>query len=359
LAARDPIGVQPLDYGENVGFAAFASNMTGLWRLGVKKTKSFPPGNLARVSKDGFEFNPIKTLEQLKPKKITLEQAAQTLQKLIEHSIRIRVNDKKEVAVAFSGGLDSSVIAFLTKKCGAHACLVHVSLHGQRDTEEAKKAADELNLPLSCFMFEKEDVEKTIPKVVELVEDPDPVKVAVGIPFYWAAKKTAESGLSVLLAGQGADEIFGGYQRYVNEYLSQGTEKLRHTMFADVIRLHESNIERDEKICGFHNVELRLPFASFQVAEFALSLPIELKIRRKSDGLRKIVLRKMAKNMGLPLNIVEKPKRAVQYSTGVNAVLGKIARKHGSTINEYVKMVFAEQIKILLDKENTDAKAGN
>jgi hypothetical protein len=43
----------------------------------------------------------------------------------------------------------------------------------------------------------------------------------------------------------------------------------------------------------------------------------------------------------------------------VNAVLGKIARKHGSTINEYVKMVFAEQIKILLDKENTDAKAGN
>jgi hypothetical protein len=49
----------------------------------------------------------------------------------------------------------------------------------------------------------------------------------------------------------------------------------------------------------------------------------------------------------------------VQYSTGVNAVLGKIARKHGNTINEYVKMLFAEQIKILSDKENTDAKAGN
>jgi asparagine synthase (glutamine-hydrolysing) len=247
----------------------------------------------------------------------------------------------------------------LTKKCGANVCLVHVSLHGQRETEEAKKAADELNLPLSCFLFEKEDVEKIVPKVVELVEDPDPVKVAVGIPFYWVAKKTAESGLSVLLAGQGADEVFGGYQRYVNEYLSQGAEKLRHTMFADVIKLYESNIERDEKICGFHNVELRLPFASFQVAEFALSLPIELKIERESDGLRKIVLRKMAKNIGLPSNIVEKPKKAVQYSTGVNAVLGKIARKHGNTINEYVKMLFAEQIKILSDKENTDAKAGN
>jgi asparagine synthase (glutamine-hydrolysing) len=283
----------------------------------------------------------------LKLNKITLEQAAQTLQKLMEHSIRARVSNEKEVAVAFSGGLDSSVVAFLTKKCCANVHLVHVSLHGKRETEEAKKAADELNLPLNCFLFEKEDVEKTAPKVVELIEDADPVKVAVGIPFYWVAKKTAESGLSVLLAGQGADEVFGGYQRYVNEYLSQGSEKLRHTMFADVIRLHESNIERDEKICVFHNVELRLPFASFQVAEFGLSLPIELKIERKSDGLRKIVLRKMAKNIGLSPMIVEKPKRAVQYSTGVNAVLGKIARKHGSTINEYIKMLFSEQMKIV------------
>ncbi|TRO43215.1 asparagine synthetase B [Candidatus Bathyarchaeota archaeon] len=347
LAARDSIGVQPLYYGENAHFAALASNMMALWRLGVEKTKSFPPGNLARVSKDGFEFRPIKTLEQLKPKKITLEKAAQTLQKLMEHSIRIRVNGEKEVAVAFSGGLDSSVVAFLTKKCGANVRLVHVSLHGQRETEEAKKAADDLNLPLSCFLFEKEDVEKTTPKVVELIEDPDPVKVAVGIPFYWVAKKTAESGLSVLLAGQGADEIFGGYQRYVNEYLSQGAEKLRHTMFTDVIKLHENNIERDEKICGFNNVELRLPFASFQVVEFALSLPIELKIEKKSNGLRKIVLRKMAKNVGLPPEVVEKPKRAVQYSTGVNVVLGKIARKHGRTINEYIKMLFSEQMQIV------------
>ena len=345
LAGRDPIGVQPLYCGENADFAALASNRTALWTFGIEKTSSFPPGNLAVISKGGFVFKPVKTLAPSKPKKITMEQAALTLQSLLERSIHVRVSNVKEVAVAFSGGLDSSVIAFLAKKCGVNVHLVHVSLRGQPETEEAKKAAYELKLPLSCYIFENEDVEKTVPKVVELIEEPDPVKVAVGIPFYWVAEKVAESGFKVLLAGQGADELFGGYQRYVNEYLSHGAEKVSETMFADVTRLHESNIERDEKICGFHDVELRLPFASFQIAEFALSLPLELKIEKKAAGLRKLVLRKVAQNIGLPLAVVEKPKKAVQYSTGVNAVLGKIAKSHGTTIGEYVKGLFLEQKK--------------
>jgi asparagine synthetase B (glutamine-hydrolysing) len=205
LAARDPIGVQPFYYGENADFAALASNRTALWRLGIEETISFPPGNLALASHDGFEFKPVKTLARPKPKKITLEKAAQTLQNLLEQSMRVRVSNLKDVAVAFSGGLDSSVVAFLAKKCGVNVHLIHVSLRGQPETEEAKKAADELMLPLSCYLFENEDVEKTVPKVVELVEEPDPVKVAVGLPFYWVSEKTAESGLKVLLAGQGAD----------------------------------------------------------------------------------------------------------------------------------------------------------
>ena len=344
LAARDPIGVQPLYYGENADFVALASNRTALWKMGLKETSSFPPGNLARVSQSGFEFRPVKTLEPPKPKKVTLEQAAQTLQRLLEWSIRLRIRDVKDVAVAFSGGLDSSIIGFLARKCGANVHLFHVSLRGQRETQEAKNIAEELKLPLSCYLFENEDVETTVPKVVELIEEADPVNLAVGIPFYWVVEKMAESGFQVLLAGQGADELFGGYQRYVNEYVSFGAAKVEDTMFSDVRRLHESNIERDKKICVFHDVELRLPFASFKIAEFALGLPIPLKIEKKANGLRKLVLREMAKNVGLPVGVVEKPKKAMQYSTGVNAVLVKIAKRHGSTINEYVKKLFVEEI---------------
>lgn len=342
LAARGPIGVQPLYYGENAELAALASNRTALWKLGINETRSFPPGNLASVSREGFEFKPVKTLAYPKLQRITLNEAANTLQRLLEHSVRARMHGEKEVAVAFSGGLDSSVVAFLAKKCGAQVHLVHVSLHGQPETEDARKIADELNLPLSVYLFETADVEEIVAQVVELIEEPDPVKAAVGVPFYWIAKKTAESGFNVLLAGQGADELFGGYQRYVNEYLSHGADKVRETMHADVVRLHETNIERDEKICGYHNVDLRLPFASYEIAEFALSLPMELKIEKKTNGQRKLVLRKVAQNLGLPESVVHKPKKAVQYATGVNSVLWKIAKKHGLTVRAYVEQLFRE-----------------
>ena len=343
IAGRDPIGVQPLYYGENRNVAALASNRRALWKLEIEKTQSFPPGHLAVVSRGGFNFKPIKTLVYSQPKAVTMQKAAENLQKLLEQSVRMRVSGTKEVAVAFSGGLDSSVVAFLAKKCQANVHLVHVSLENQPETEEAKKAADDLNLPLQVHLFREADVEKVVSKVVELIEEPDPVKASIGVPFYWTAEKTAASEFKVLLAGQGADELFGGYQRYVNEYLLYGKETVRKIMFDDVVRLHESNIERDVKIYSFHNVELRLPFASYQIAEFALALPIELKIEKRADTLRKLVLRKVAENMGLPASVTEKPKKAVQYSTGINNALKKIAKKQKATIAEYVKKIFLNQ----------------
>jgi asparagine synthase (glutamine-hydrolysing) len=341
-AGRDPIGVQPLYYGENKNVAAVATNRKALWKLGIENPLSFPPGNLAFANREGFQFKPIKTLTYTEPKPITMDEAAKKLQALLEQSIQRRVHGLKEVAVAFSGGLDSSLVAFLASKCGVKVNLLHVSLENQVETEEAMKAADELNLPLCAHLFKDSDVEKTLPKVIELIEEPDPIKASIGLSFYWAAEKAAEAGFRVLLAGQGADELFGGYQRYVNEYCKEGSEKVRKTMFNDVAKIHESNLERDLKITAFHDIELRLPFASFELAEFALSLPIECKIEKKTDTLRKLVLRKVALNAGMPSSVVDKPKKAVQYSTGINDAVKRIAKKHQKAVNEYVNELLQE-----------------
>ncbi len=67
-AGRDPIGVQPLYFGENKDIAAFATNRKALWKLGIENPVSFPPGNLAFVNKEGFKFKPVKTLTYTEPK---------------------------------------------------------------------------------------------------------------------------------------------------------------------------------------------------------------------------------------------------------------------------------------------------
>jgi asparagine synthase (glutamine-hydrolysing) len=336
IAGRDLAGVQPLYYGENKQIAALATSRKALWTLGIAEPKSFPPGHIARISRTGFEFKPVRTLQYLTPRKISMEKAVTELQNLLERAVSIRAHDLKKVAIAFSGGVDSSLIAAIAKKCNIEIHLIHVSLENHLETQTAINAAKELNLPIHIALFKKSDVAASLPKVVELIEEPDPVKTAIGIPFYWVAQQAAQEGFDVLLAGQGADELFGGYQRYVESYMQKGNDIVRKIMFNDVINLHESNIERDVKICNYHNVELRLPFASFPLVTFAMQLPTELKIENKKDTPRKLVLREVARKIGLSQEITQKRKKAVQYSTGVNDVLKKLAQEEGLSTSEFI-----------------------
>jgi asparagine synthase (glutamine-hydrolysing) len=186
----------------------------------------------------------------------------------------------------------------------------------------------------------EKDAEEVLPMVVGIIEEDDPIKASIGVPLYWTAKKAAEKGFQLLLTGQGADELFGGYQRYTNQYFLRGDEEVRKVMFDDAHRLYETNIERDAKICGFHNVELCLPFAAYQVAKFAIKIPLEFKIERRQDSLRKLVLRKVASNLKMPAAIVDKPKKAIQYATGVNNAIKKIAKKQKMTVREYINKLF-------------------
>jgi len=340
IVSRDTIGIRPLYYGENTDLAALASERKTLWNIGIKMVHSFPPGRIALIDEHGFKFKSVKTLAYSRPKQITIQTAAKKLQKLLQHSTKEIVSELKEVAVAFSGGLDSSIIAFLAKNSGANVHLIYVSLENQPEIKHAINAADELKLPIHVYLYDEEDMEKTLPKVLWLIEEPDTVKASIGIPVYWAAERTAKMNFKVMLAGQGADELFGGYRRYVDDYLRYGSEKVHRTMFKDIVRMYEANFERDFKICNFHKVELRLPFATYQIAGFASDLPIELKMELPDNGMRKLVLRRVAQNLGLPQFIVKKPKRAIQYATGINKTLKKLAKQKKISIQEYIQKTF-------------------
>lgn len=342
IVGRDSLGLYPLYYGENENLFAVASECKALLKIGLKKVKSFPPGHVTIVAKKGAKIKPVKTIKSLGVSSITMEEAVEKLHKLLQQSVKERVFGLNEIAVAFSGGLDSSLTALLAKKAGSKVHLVHVSLESQPETTQAREAAALLGLPIHVYLYSEKDVEKVLPKVLWTVESSDPVKTSIGIPIFWAAEKTAEMGFRVLLSGQGADELFGGYMQYLNTYLQLGEETAQEKIFNDILKMYETNFERDIKICSFHNVELRLPFATHQMTEFALRLPLQLKMEQTRNTLRKIVLRKAAEKMGLPPQITSKPKKAVQYATGASKALKKLAKKNRVSLREYLQKFFKQ-----------------
>ena len=348
VAGRDSLGLYPLYYGENTDLSALASERKALWKIGIKQVYSFPPGHIANVDKHGFKFKPAKTLVHAKTKQTTMQAATKKLSSLLQKSVKHRVLGLKEVAVAFSGGLDSSIIASLAKKFGVEVHLISVSLKNQPEIEHVKKAAEVLNLPLHIHLYSEKAVEEVLPQVLWLIEETNPVKTSIGIPVFWTVKEASRMGFRVMLAGQGADELFGGYKRYLNDYLRYGEEIVQKTIFNDIAGMYENNFERDSKICNFHNVELRLPFATYQLAKLAASLPLQLKIESPNDMLRKTVLRKVAEDIGLPRFIVKKPKRAIQYATGVNRVIKKLAKKEGYSTREYLQKTFQTVFKDMI-----------
>jgi asparagine synthase (glutamine-hydrolysing) len=303
---------------------------------------SFPPGNLAIVNEEGFTFEPISIIKPIHQIKINMPNAAKRLQKLLEESTRERCLNIKEVAVAFSGGIDSSLIACLAKLAGASAHLICVGLKDQSEINHAKDAAENLGLPITVRTYTVRDVENVLRKVLWLIEEPNAMKLGVAIPFYWTAETASKHGYNVLLAGQGADELFGGYHRYLTEYARGGAEKVAEALYHDVAMSYETNFQRDQAVCTYHKVELRLPFVDTEVVRYALSLPLKLKIESTQDTLRKRILRQVAKNLGIPASIADKPKKAVQFATGVDKALKKLAEKEGLTKSGYIEKAFRE-----------------
>ena len=269
-----------------------------------------------------------------------METATKHLQRLLLQSTRDCVSDVREVAIAFSGGLDSGVLAFLAKECGVKTQLITAGLGNTTETAFAKDVARALDLPLHAAIYSIADVEETLPEVMRLIEDHNPVNVGIAIPFFWTAQVAAAKGLNVLLAGQGADELFGGYHRYLGIYAEKGGEALRQAMFHDFVTYYETGFQRDNSVCVYHNVKLRLPYADLRVANFALNLPVSLKIESPMDQLRKRVLRKTAEHMGVPPSIVNRAKKAVQYATGVDKALYKLAKRENLNTSGYCKKLF-------------------
>jgi len=341
FVGRDPMGTTPLYFCEGEKFYALASERKALWLLGVEneRVKSFPPGNLAEMSSGGMRIQPVKVLEREKIREIDEDEAVKKIHSLLFRSVKERSVGLNRVSIAFSGGLDSSIIATMIGKCVKDVLLISVGLEGSRDLEDAERISREIGLPFRAETYTISDVEETLPKVLWLIEEANALRAAICIPEFWLAEKSFKMGYRAIFSGQGSDELFAGYHKYLRSY-SESFSAVEENLYYDTLRLHENSLEPKEKIYTFHNVEVRFPYVDYDLASFALSLPVTLKISSSNDPLRKRILRKLAEYIGLPLEVYLKPKKAIQYGTGVSQALRKIAKKNGLNVQSLINQVF-------------------
>lgn len=234
-----------------------------------------------------------------------------------------KIPKHKKLGVLFSGGVDSSTIAKYAKDFGFEPILFTFGTDFSKDKDYAQRLAQDLQLPFHYLHLDKLVIEKTIPKVKELLIgegiDPNIMQVSLSLGFYLIANEAKELDVDLFLSGQGSDELFGGY----NKYIGLKNDELQLKMKSDTENLFKVDVVRDRVMTKQSGVEIYFPYLDKKFIEYCQTLPMELKINGET---RKFILRELAKTKGLPDYIFNRPKNALQYSSGIQKIVEKAVK---------------------------------
>ena len=314
--ARDPLGVKPLFYSEKNALKGFASTRQSLREVGFSDINTLKPEHVL------YNWDDISPAQPIYEK--VFEGDVDKIDKFLRLSLVKRVDGLREVGVIFSGGVDSSYLALLLGEISQNiplkVTLYAVGVEGSKDLEAAIKASKSLNLPLKICEVTEEMIREALPQVVRSIGDDNLMKAGVGLTTYFATKMVVRDGIRVAISGQGADELFGGYKRYLKSFVEG---ELNFELRQDISNMYHVNLERDDACSMLNSVELRLPFLDEKLVELVLNIPDNKKIVSMHDDMRKSFLRKLAFEDGLDYEIAYRPKKAAQYGTGIDKILRK------------------------------------
>ena len=284
-AARDRVGVRPLFYSihaKGISFASEAKALTGYIDI-------FPPGHLYDPYLNTFVCWAPNYWDH--PRIDTdREFVKDQFRDLIYEAVQKRVtNTERPVGFFLSGGLDSSIVAYLGKKAlGTRIKTFAIGLPGSPDLVAARKMAYFLKSDHTEVHFSIDQGLSVIKDVIWHLESFDTTTVRASIPMYLLSKYIKENtDIRVILSGEGSDEIFGGYLYFHGcpngeEFLSETGRLVRDVHMFDVLRA--------DRTTAAHGLELRVPFFDRDVLDYVMD-GFSPELKHPQDGFEKFLLR--------------------------------------------------------------------
>jgi asparagine synthase (glutamine-hydrolysing) len=246
---------------------------------------------------------------------------------LLSKAITQQLGSSQNRGLLFSGGLDSSILLVLHSQLNTTPLSLIVSgTASSKDIQAASRAANALTHQLEIQNFTLNDVENSLPTIISAINSTDVLQVSLAIPLHFAAMRAQKLGVTTLISGQGADELFGGYARYERLVQNDELQLVSAEMQADLITLERVTLPCQQSMAKLHDIHFVAPFLAPDIVTYSQSIPLHYKIADTGSGIiRKRILRTLAKNLGLPEFIAKAPKRALQYGSGASRILERLS----------------------------------
>lgn len=248
------------------------------------------------------------------------------LERMIVDSVRNAV-EGKDIAVAFSGGLDSGLVAAIAKE---YANSVHLYTCGSKNAHDVIMADDlskRLGLPWTHVEISKRNVELLIKEMIRATGITDPFTISYELQLFCVCRDAKED---IVVTGQGADEYFMGCAKFVDQ-TDNDYEMQRD---AAVERLIKISMPCESAIAQHFRKKLEYPYMTDTVISGVNDLD-QNELRPKDMDSRKSILREIAIDLGHTC-IAERKKKSSQYGSGTTDIIRALAREKGMFFNEYV-----------------------
>lgn len=220
---------------------------------------------------------------------------------------------KEKIGVLVSGGIDSSIIAWWIKKIFLKPVFISIAGKNSKDWVYLNILEKFLKIRIIKVSYNLENLKRVILEVNKVYKKnnfySDLTHLSLGIGLWLALEEAKKREIKILFSGQGPDVLLGGYHRYRNKGLNNLNKIIKNEL-----SLLEKDKKREKILADHWKIRIIYPYLEENFVNLCLIIPADLKIKR---GKEKFILREYGKFLGLPKEIVLRPKKSFQYSSGI------------------------------------------